>query len=376
MSSIQSEVRLREGFLASPPLSHSLSSSSPPSLPSNSDFQKQSVPSSSGNKISPAILFIIVVLAVVFFISGLLHLLIRFLVKHRSPSSITESNGYPEMSGSDAFQRQLQQLFHLHDSGLDQAFIDALPVFLYKEIKGLKEPFDCAVCLCEFSEQDKLRLLPTCSHAFHIDCIDTWLLSNSTCPLCRGNLYMPGLTIENPVFYFEDLREEEGIPSNGGSGVISGQKPAENEIVSEKRVFSVRLGKYRSSNDGGVGEGAVERREGETSSSNLDARRCYSMGSYQYVVADSELQVALCPSRVGASMRIAKGRGGQYGNSAIDGDCEGKRISIGSKGESFSVSKIWQWSKKSKFTSSSETHMGSTSSLTVGTPWSDRSQGT
>ncbi|CAI9282174.1 unnamed protein product [Lactuca saligna] len=80
--------------------------------------------------------------------------------------------------------RQLQQLFHLH-SGLDQAFIDALPLFLYKELMGSKEPIDCVVCLCKFSEQDKLRSLPLCSHAFHIHCIDTLLLSNSTCPLCR-----------------------------------------------------------------------------------------------------------------------------------------------------------------------------------------------
>ncbi|KAF5449825.1 hypothetical protein F2P56_030230 [Juglans regia] len=379
MSWVESKVRLRYGFLTSPPLYHlssslssSPSSSPPPPLPNVSGYQKQS-----GGKISPAILFIIIILAVIFFISGLLHLLIRFLVKHRSSSSITESNGYPDMSESDTFQRQLQQLFQLHDSGLDQAFIDALPVFLYKEIMGLKEPFDCAVCLCEFSEQDKLRLLPMCSHAFHLDCIDTWLLSNSTCPLCRGNLYTPGLAIENPVFYFEDRREEDGISINGGSGALSGQKPAENEIMSEKRVFSVRLGKFRSSNDGGgLGGGGVERRVGETSSSNLDARRCYSMGSYQYVVADSELQVALCPNRVGASMRIVKGRGGQHGNSTIDGDSEGKKINIGSKGESFSVSKIWQWSRKSKFTNSSENHMGGTSSVTVGLPWSsDRSQG-
>ena len=387
MSWAQSQVRLRNGFLTSPSLSHQLSPSSSPSLPSNSDYQKQSTPSSpSGSKISPAILFIIIILAVIFFVSGLLHLLIRFLTKHRSSSTISESNRHPEMSGSDAFQRQLQQLFHLHDSGLDQAFIDALPVFLYKEIMGLKEPFDCAVCLCEFSEQDKLRLLPMCSHAFHIDCIDTWLLSNSTCPLCRGNLYTPGLTglsIENPVFCFEDSREENGISSNEANGFLSGQKPAENDIVSEKRVFSVRLGKFKSSNDGGGGGGGevmvVERGEGETSSSSLDARRCYSLGSYQYVVADSELQVSLCAAnRVGGSMRIVKGRGGQNGNNpTIDGDGEGKKINIGSKGESFSVSKIWQWSKKSKLTSSAETHMGggtSTSSLTVGLPWSDRSQ--
>ncbi|MFS8024420.1 putative transcription factor C2H2 family [Helianthus anomalus] len=39
---------------------------------------------------------------------------------------------------------------------------------MYKEVVGVNEPFDCAVCLCEFSENDKLRLLPTCSHVFHI----------------------------------------------------------------------------------------------------------------------------------------------------------------------------------------------------------------
>lgn len=352
--------------------SHSLLASPPSSssLPYNSDYQKES---SSGNKISPAILFVIVILAVVFFISGVLQLLSRFVIKHRSSSSVSESNRYPEMSGSNAFQRQLQQLFHLHDSGLDQAFIDALPVFLYKEIMGLKEPFDCAVCLCEFSEQDKLRLLPMCSHAFHIDCIDTWLLSNSTCPLCRGNLYIPGLGYENPVFEYEYLREDDGVSvsANGGIGASLGLKPAENDITSEKRVFSVRLGKFRSSNDGSEG---IERVEGETSCSNLDARRCYSMGSYQYVVAESELQVTLGPSRGGsASVRFGKGRSAQNENSSNDGDVEGKKINFRSKGESFSVSKIWQWSKKNKFPSSSETDMSS-STGTVGLPRTNDTQ--
>ena len=86
------------------------------------------------------------------------------------------------------------------------------------------------------------------------------------------------------------------------------KKPAENAIISEKSVFSVGLGKFRSPNDG---VGAVERGVGETSSSSLDAR-CYSLGSYQYVVADSELQVALCPNGVGGSMKIVKGRGTKW----------------------------------------------------------------
>ncbi|XP_043723818.1 RING-H2 finger protein ATL46-like [Telopea speciosissima] len=373
MSWIQSQIKEKDGPLTfppgiSPPLSSSSSSYSSFPPPYNSYYQKESTPSSSGGRISPAVLFIIVILAVIFFISGLLHLLVRFLIKKPSSASTSQSTRYPEMSGSDALQRQLQQLFHLHDSGLDQAFIDALPVFLYKEIKGLKEPFDCAVCLCEFSELDKLRLLPLCSHAFHINCIDTWLLSNSTCPLCRGTLFSSAHSIENPVFEFDDPREEDGLPSDREDRFPCGQKTGETEeIVGEKRVFPVRLGKFRNLNNGGG--------EGESSSSNLDARRCYSMGSFQYVVGDSYLQVALRHDRDGSDVKVVKGRG-HNGNSSIVGDIEGKKLSSGSKGESFSVSKIWLWSKKGKYPISSDSHMGvSSSSLNVGLPCPERTQG-
>ncbi|XP_010271989.1 PREDICTED: RING-H2 finger protein ATL46 [Nelumbo nucifera] len=374
MSWIRLQVQEKEGLLAHPPpvsplLSPALSSSSSFSSPYSNNYQKESTPSSSGSRISPAILFIIVILAVIFFISGLLHLLVRFLIKQPSSSSTSQSNQYPEMSGSDALQRQLQQLFHLHDSGLDQAFIDALPVFLYKEIMGLKEPFDCAVCLCEFSEQDKLRLLPMCSHAFHINCIDTWLLSNSTCPLCRGTIFSPSLSIENPVFDFDESREEGGHPGDGECGVASSQKTVveTEEIATEKRVFPVTLGKFRNMNGG-------ERGEGETSSSNLDARRCYSMGSFQYVVGDSNLQVTLFPERNDAGrVKPVKGRGGQNGNSSVDGDVEGKKLSSWSRGESFSVSKIWLWSKKGNkspdFSSDAHTDFQFHSSVNVGLPW-------
>ncbi|CAL5338353.1 unnamed protein product [Camellia sinensis] len=377
MPLIQPHIKQRDGLLT---LSSSSLSSSPP--PFSSTYQKDSTPSSSssGSKISPAVIFIVIILAVIFFISGVLHMLVKFLLKQRSSSSssssISQSNRYPEMSGSDAFERQLQQLFHLHDSGLDQAFVDALPVFLYKEIMGLKEPFDCAVCLSEFSQHDKLRLLPLCGHAFHIGCIDTWLLSNSTCPLCRGTLFTPEFSIENPIFCFDDSREEDGFWGHGPSGVNSAQKPAEqDEIVGEKKVFPVRLGKFRNTNDSSSGGGGGERREGETSNSNLDARRCYSMGSFQYVVPSSNLQVVLCPnSTAGGNGGHVKGRGGQNGNFTADGDAEGKKISSRSKGESFSVSKIWLWSKKGKFTSSSDTHMLN-SSVNVGLPpWTDRTQ--
>ena len=70
------------------------------------------------------------------------------------------------------------------------------------------------------------------------------------------------------------------------------KKPAENAIISEKSVFSVRLGKFGSSNDG-VGA-VVERGVGETSSSSLDSR-CYSLGSYQYVVAVQSCKLLYVP---------------------------------------------------------------------------------
>jgi Ring finger domain len=331
--------------------------SPPPPIP----MQATAAPSPS-SKISPAVLFIIVILAVIFFISGLLHLLVRFIIRKQpeSSSSISNQNQQTEISGSEALQRQLQQLFHLHDSGLDQAFIDALPVFLYKEIVGAKEPFDCAVCLCEFSEEDKLRLLPLCGHAFHLNCIDTWLLSNSTCPLCRGALFVPGLTIENPVFEFDELMEEGRLSCSRDNGFsISGRKSSEVEAarMGEKLVLPVRLGKFKNVNkrDSGGGQdtdgnsnpnGVVKREEGESSSSSLDARRCYSMGSYQYVLGDVNLKVSLCTEskRFGdAGTRVGSRSKDINANSITNEVMDGKRISASSKGESFSVSKIWQW---------------------------------
>ena len=36
-----------------------------------------------------------------------------------------------------------------------------------------------------------LRLLTVCYHVFHHDCIDLWLRSQSTCPVCRRGLDVP-----------------------------------------------------------------------------------------------------------------------------------------------------------------------------------------
>ncbi|XP_023632841.1 RING-H2 finger protein ATL34 [Capsella rubella] len=75
--------------------------------------------------------------------------------------------------------------------GLDQDVIKSFPSFLYSQVKGLKigkGGVECAICLNEFEDDETLRLMPPCSHAFHVVCIDVWLTSRSTCPVCRASL--------------------------------------------------------------------------------------------------------------------------------------------------------------------------------------------
>ncbi|MCO5599500.1 hypothetical protein L7F22_053605 [Adiantum nelumboides] len=47
---------------------------------------------------------------------------------------------------------------------------------------------ECAVCLSEFEEGEEMKTLPECGHAFHGACIDLWLFSHTTCPICRISL--------------------------------------------------------------------------------------------------------------------------------------------------------------------------------------------
>lgn len=75
--------------------------------------------------------------------------------------------------------------------GLDPAVIETFPILVYSAVKELKigkGALECAVCLSEFEDYETLRLLPKCSHVFHPDCIDGWLASRSTCPVCRAKL--------------------------------------------------------------------------------------------------------------------------------------------------------------------------------------------
>ncbi|CAL0334004.1 unnamed protein product [Lupinus luteus] len=46
---------------------------------------------------------------------------------------------------------------------------------------------DCVICLEEFREGEKAKMILYCNHVFHPHCIDTWLDKHVTCPVCRCN---------------------------------------------------------------------------------------------------------------------------------------------------------------------------------------------
>ncbi|KAG5035588.1 hypothetical protein AAZX31_04G164800 [Glycine max] len=78
-----------------------------------------------------------------------------------------------------------------------------LPCFPYEEpkesTKGCCGLVDCAVCLENFKVGDVCRLLPNCSHSFHVQCIDSWILQTPVCPICRTWVHSPVVREQSAV---------------------------------------------------------------------------------------------------------------------------------------------------------------------------------
>ncbi|KAJ1434914.1 Zinc finger, RING-type [Sesbania bispinosa] len=89
-------------------------------------------------------------------------------------------------------------IWYIRTPGLHQSIINAITVCKYKKGEGLIEGTECVVCLSEFQEDENLRLLPKCHHAFHLPCIDTWLRSHTNCPMCRAPIVTNPATARIP----------------------------------------------------------------------------------------------------------------------------------------------------------------------------------
>ncbi|XP_021755194.1 E3 ubiquitin-protein ligase ATL4-like [Chenopodium quinoa] len=133
---------------------------------------------SGGSDVSPSILITVLILAIAVILSASLYLLLRFLRRHRNTNAATSSSTTVNHPHSLSTRRVSPT----------NPLLDALPLVTFD---ALKSTGDCAVCLSKFEEKDLLRLLPICCHVFHADCIDTWLTSNQSCPLCRSPVFLP-----------------------------------------------------------------------------------------------------------------------------------------------------------------------------------------
>lgn len=292
----------------------------------------------SNTQVSPSLVVIIVILTVIFFLSAFLHLLIRWLARNPRRNPHTRA-------ALTALQDQLQQLFNIHDSGVEQEFIDTLPIFVYNTVVGLKEGADCAVCLCEFESDDRLRLLPNCSHAFHTHCIDAWLLSHSTCPLCRQPLqpeYRTLYTSGEGILLDSDRSSVVGYTERGGDlqregpGEFSGHnmsselrittrsqvderissivsRPSHSQrddlvnsahgrniVVTEGRIDTEDLGRSSTHGSGRkvsiqLGKCKIIHESSGSALGDSASLRFYSKGSYEYVVDPSNLEVVITP---------------------------------------------------------------------------------
>ncbi|OAY49462.1 E3 ubiquitin-protein ligase ATL4 [Manihot esculenta] len=226
---------------------------SPPLLPFNSNTQ-DTHPSPFQN-LKPSILVILLILSITFLLSISLCLLLRHLNRrcllHLSSSSHVSTATIPIATSSSSNRHSNNRV---SPESPVSSLIDSLPLFTFSSIKrrSTTSPADCAVCLSNFEPQDQLRLLPLCCHAFHVLCIDTWLQSNQTCPLCRLPIH-----------------------------------------ASESDLLKA----LSSSIDGGISEsfrleiGSISCRQ-TASDSAVEHRSSYSVGSFEYIV-DEEAEVTM-----------------------------------------------------------------------------------
>ncbi|KAL2489512.1 RING-H2 finger protein ATL8 [Forsythia ovata] len=71
------------------------------------------------------------------------------------------------------------------NKGIKKKILKSLPKLIYGEDSRDEKLSDCAICLAEFAAGEEVRVLPQCGHGFHVECIDTWLGTHSSCPSCR-----------------------------------------------------------------------------------------------------------------------------------------------------------------------------------------------
>lgn len=167
----------------------------------------------SGPSFSPLVIAIIGILASAFLLVSYYAIMSKYCGSRSESRRRRRENDQAESDESDENQDPSihEQPWNAANTGLDEALIKSITVFKYKKGDGVIDGSDCSVCLSEFQEDESLRLLPKCSHAFHVSCIDTWLKSHSNCPLCRSNIVFLNAALPPPIMEAPSRNDQTSV---------------------------------------------------------------------------------------------------------------------------------------------------------------------
>lgn len=96
--------------------------------------------------------------------------------------TITVAFTYCTRAGTHGASQQAATDVEAAAEGLDEVTLMSYPKAVYSQSGSASS---CSICLSDFKEGEVLRALPECGHLFHLQCVDPWLRSRPTCPLCR-----------------------------------------------------------------------------------------------------------------------------------------------------------------------------------------------
>ncbi|KAK8474710.1 hypothetical protein V6N11_038022 [Hibiscus sabdariffa] len=97
-----------------------------------------------------------------------------------------------QMGAAETTFEDVQNIFDIGGStGLAGDLVEKIPkikITNNNNVDASGEKVSCSVCLQDFQLGETVRSLPQCHHMFHLPCIDKWLISHGSCPLCRRDL--------------------------------------------------------------------------------------------------------------------------------------------------------------------------------------------
>lgn len=196
-----------------------------------------------------------------------LHLYLRYRHRRRRESRLISLETAQQITRAD---RENHTAPPPPKAGLDPLVIARiLPESIHKQSDHRGEIVECSICLSNIEEKSTVRILPNCKHIFHVECIDMWLFSNTTCPICRaaaepalqppdhGELpTAPPLTEEQSSSRFSSFRR---TMSRERSQAVQPTAPPLTEEQSGSRLSSFRriISRERSFRVHSCGEGSV-----------------------------------------------------------------------------------------------------------------------